>query len=181
MVWKDNTAHSVVAGILLFEHDCWIEDECSLFRNFFIYKTFHYGIYTAGVCRIEYDSIIIADTHVGILNMIGGPDIRDHEIGNKPVTIINSLFVGQSLAYDCDHLSEFDYASPMMEAAKSGHAECHEFYYEDEFPKCDGMSAIFMPTYTSKLIHPPLKKFSLPKAQIGHGSRMHITGITHSL
>ena len=173
-MWKDNVAHSVLGGILLFEQDCHWDDKCSLFRNFFIYKSFNYGIYSATICAVEYDSVIIADTHVGVLNMIAEPDIRDHEIGNKPVIIENSIFIGQSPAYDCDHLSELDYGSPMVDSGKSGNAECGGFYTDDGFSKCDGMSAIMMPTYTSSPIHPPLKTFALPKAQIGHGSRMNI-------
>ena len=178
-VWKNNTAHSVVGGIILFQFDCFHDDECTLFRNFLIYKAFEYGVYSAGRCRVEYDSMIIADTHVGILNMISGPDIRNHQVGNKPVTIDNCLFIGQSPGYSCEHASELDYESVVLKSGKSGKAECHGYFVDDGVPRCDGMSAIFMPSYTSIDIHPPLKKFALPKAQLGHGSRMRIRGRLH--
>ena len=180
-VWRGNTAHSVQAGMLLFKKDGFIDDGCVLFRNFFIYKALNYGVYTATECNVMIDNIIVADTHVGVLNILGKPSILDHATDVKEVTIKDSLFVGQSPAYDCDHLSEPNPFSIVMLSGSKGIAHCHDTYVVDNKKQCDGMAAIFMPSRTAGVVDPPFKKFGLPKGTLTYGAKMIMMGKFHEI
>ena len=174
-VFRDNVAHSMNGGIVLFKDDCYHEDECTLFRNIFLYKAFNYGLYTANRCEVEVDNIIIADSHAGFLAMISKPRIIDHERHIKPVKITNSMFIGQSPGYHCDRLSEPSYESVIIKSGRAGIVHCHRKLLVGGEVVCAGMYAILMPTRIGNDISPPFKKWALNKNQPGYGSKMLIS------
>ena len=177
-IWTDNVAHSVFSGAVMFKDDCLQAEACSLYRNFFVYLSSNFGIWSASKCAVEYDNVIIADTHIGVLNMVSDPPSTDHIVEYKDVKIKNSLFVGQSFGYDCalSHEPRRSLVRSRATGAAMGRATCIDEAEEDGETKCDGMVAIMFPTKISKDLLCPVKPFELAKSHMALGGLLTVSG-----
>jgi len=99
--WANNTGHSTLLGLTMWQDDCLQTEECSRFNGFYIYKSFSYGFYSNGICSIVIENSKFVDNSISIFPYIMRPDARTHGFSRKFVKIHKSLFVGASDTYDC--------------------------------------------------------------------------------
>ena len=100
--WANNTGHSTLLGLTMWQEDCLQKEECSRFNGFYIYKSFSYGFYSNGICSIVIQNSKFVDNSISVFPYIMRPDAREHGFSRKFVKISKSLFVGASDTYDCE-------------------------------------------------------------------------------
>ena len=97
--WKDNVGHACWNGYYLYRRGHW----CTKIAKFNFYKMNHFGVlvYTHIKTAII-DSVIVADSKVGVQALLTGPSAVGHAVGDKTVTIKNSVVIGNGdKTYDC--------------------------------------------------------------------------------
>ena len=99
--WANNTAHSTVMGLTMWQPDCLRLELCSRFNGFYVYKSFSYSFYSNGICSIIIENSKFVDNSISIFPYIMNPDARVHALKRKFLKIYDSLFVGASASYDC--------------------------------------------------------------------------------
>ena len=111
-LWDNNTAHSVVIGLSMWQEDCLRSERCSLFHGFYVYKSYSYGFYSVTICSIVFENSKFVDNGMSIFPVIMEPSAKVHSFERKFVKVYNSLFVGTSESYDCttDVMNEADHA-----------------------------------------------------------------------
>ncbi|XP_066271168.1 fibrocystin-L-like [Branchiostoma lanceolatum] len=97
--WRDNVIHTALHGIHLYEDG---HPDCSLIRNFVIYKTWSYGLFFQSESSAVVEGMTFVDNRNGFFSSILGPPSLSHVMADKSVTVRDSLFVGRSAEFDCD-------------------------------------------------------------------------------
>ena len=82
------------------DDDCHVDELCSEFSNFVIYKAWGYGSYSQVVCSIRLTNMHYYDNTLGVLSLTIGPDAREHLHEKRYFKIQGGLFVGQSPSFD---------------------------------------------------------------------------------
>ena len=110
--WANNTAHSTVMGLTMWQPDCLRLELCSRFNGFYVYKSFSYGFYSNCICSIFIENSKFVDNGMSIFPYIREPDVREHAFKRKFLKVRDSLFVGASESYNCttDVMPMEDYA-----------------------------------------------------------------------
>lgn len=75
--------------------------ECYEISNYHAWKNFDFGIYAWLDSNVLLHNNTLVDNKVGAFANTWGPDPLQHHLEGRVVVIQNSLFVGQSSAYDC--------------------------------------------------------------------------------
>ena len=100
-MWVNNTAHSTVMGLTMWDTDCLQREMCSLFNGFYVYKSFSYGFYSNCICSIVIQNSKFVDNGMSIFPYIMGPGAQGHAFKRKFLKVFDSLFVGASDSYNC--------------------------------------------------------------------------------
>lgn len=99
---KNNTVYSTHTGLYTYyTFDGRNPSSCVLIRNFTIYKSFSWGIYYQNDLSLITDSNTFVDNQVSLFSMIIYPSPLTHQLSNKFDIVRNSLFVGESSAFNC--------------------------------------------------------------------------------
>ena len=99
--WVNNTAHSTVLGLTMWQSDCLRSELCSRFNGFYVYKSFSYGFYSNCICSIVIQNSMFVDNGMSIFPYVLGPDARVHGFRRSFLKVYDSLFVGASDSYNC--------------------------------------------------------------------------------
>ncbi|XP_065804470.1 fibrocystin-L [Labrus bergylta] len=106
--WIHNEAHSgMFAGVFMDKDGL---PGCSLINDFFIWRSFDYGIYYQTPSSVIVSNATMVDNGMSIMPITYGPPSLSHKFADKFASVKNSLFVGSSPDFDCsDTLSSSDY------------------------------------------------------------------------
>ncbi|KAK7898488.1 hypothetical protein WMY93_019341 [Mugilogobius chulae] len=97
-MWRQNEAHGGLYGIYLNKDGL---PGCSLIRDFFVWKSFDYGIYFQVPQSMWIANVTLVDNGVGLMPLIYGPPSLSHSFEDKKVTFESSLIVGSSPNLNC--------------------------------------------------------------------------------
>jgi len=92
-----NTAHGVLQGVHILYDTTF---DCSLVRNYLIYKAFDYGVYIQADTGIILRNNKIIDATAGFLAIHNGGVSLEHTFSDKITKIENHLCVGRSDSFD---------------------------------------------------------------------------------
>uniref|UniRef100_A0A3P8VH65 PKHD1 like 1, tandem duplicate 2 n=1 Tax=Cynoglossus semilaevis TaxID=244447 RepID=A0A3P8VH65_CYNSE len=135
--WSGNEAHGGLYGIMMNKDGL---PGCSLIRDFFIWRSFDYGIYYQTSSNVVVSQVTLVDNGMGIMPIIYAPPSLTHMFADKMTQIQNSLIIGSSPEFNCsDTLSKSDYN--IFNRADLGHAAAR--------PPNGGRSGICWPTFAS--------------------------------
>ncbi|KAM6974364.1 PKHD1 like 1, tandem duplicate 1, partial [Tautogolabrus adspersus] len=106
--WIHNEAHSgMFAGVFMDKDGL---PGCSLINDFFIWRSFDYGIYYQTPSSVIVSNATMVDNGMSIMPITYGPPSLSHKFADKFASVKNSLFVGSSPNFDCsDTLPRSDY------------------------------------------------------------------------
>uniref|UniRef100_A0A3P8VF56 PKHD1 like 1, tandem duplicate 2 n=1 Tax=Cynoglossus semilaevis TaxID=244447 RepID=A0A3P8VF56_CYNSE len=135
--WSGNEAHGGLYGIMMNKDGL---PGCSLIRDFFIWRSFDYGIYYQTSSNVVVSQVTLVDNGMGIMPIIYAPPSLTHMFADKMTQIQqNSLIIGSSPEFNCsDTLSKSDYN--IFNRADLGHAAARP---------PNGRSGICWPTFAS--------------------------------
>uniref|UniRef100_A0AAV2K2L6 G8 domain-containing protein n=1 Tax=Knipowitschia caucasica TaxID=637954 RepID=A0AAV2K2L6_KNICA len=97
-MWRRNEAHGGLLGVYLNEDGL---PECSLIQDFFVWKSYDYGIYFQVTQSMVISNVTLVDNGLGVLSLIYTPASITHKYSDKRVTIESSLVVGSSPNFNC--------------------------------------------------------------------------------
>ena len=114
--WANNTAHSMVMGLTMWQSDCLKRELCSRFNGFYVYKSFSYGFYSNSICSVVIENSKFVDNGMSIFPYIKEPPAQEHAFKRKFLKVYDSLFVGASDSYDCktDVMKEADHKNIIL-------------------------------------------------------------------
>lgn len=102
---RNNTVYAALAGVAAMPKFVYPQATanvtCALIRNFTLFKNFHWGLYHQTVYSLLSDSNVYVDNRISKFSMILEPAAGTHLLGSKFDIVSNSLFVGQSSAFNC--------------------------------------------------------------------------------
>ncbi|XP_038580507.1 PKHD1 like 1, tandem duplicate 1 [Micropterus salmoides] len=105
--WINNEAHGGLFGVYLNKDGL---PGCSLIQDFFIWRSFDYGIYFQTITDVVVSNVTLVDNGMGIMPLIFAPPSLSHAYADKTVTIQNALIVGSSPSFNCsDTLPSTDF------------------------------------------------------------------------
>ncbi|KAK2830693.1 hypothetical protein Q5P01_018624 [Channa striata] len=133
--WIRNEAHGGLFGVYLNNDGL---PGCSLIQDFFVWKSYDYGIYFQTMMNVIISNVTLVDNGMGIMPLIFAPPSVSHAFADKTAQIQNALIVGSSPNFNCsDTLSNSDYNI----AVTAGHRAPR--------PLKGGRSGICWPTFQS--------------------------------
>uniref|UniRef100_A0A3B4AF70 Uncharacterized protein n=1 Tax=Periophthalmus magnuspinnatus TaxID=409849 RepID=A0A3B4AF70_9GOBI len=97
-MWSQNEAHGGLYGVYLNKDGL---PDCSLIRDFFIWKSYDYAIYFQVTQSMSIANVTLVDNGLGLMPLIYGPPSLAHSFEDKKVTIESSLIVGSSPNLNC--------------------------------------------------------------------------------
>ena len=104
--WSNNVIHTVQDGIFVNTYSPAIQvredKDCVVFRGFFIYKAYDYGIYLLTHDTVEMEDNLFVDNGVGIHPFLIRPKAETHNLEYKHLRINNTVFVGRNADDQCD-------------------------------------------------------------------------------
>ena len=104
--WSNNVIHTVQDGIFVNTYNPPLEvredKDCVVFRGFFIYKAYDYGIYLLTHDTVEMEDNLFVDNGVGIHPFLIRPKAETHNLEYKHLRINNTVFVGRNDPSQCD-------------------------------------------------------------------------------
>ncbi|XP_029369318.1 PKHD1 like 1, tandem duplicate 1 isoform X2 [Echeneis naucrates] len=106
--WVQNEAHGGLYGVYLNKDGL---PGCSLIRDFFIWRSFDYGIYFQTIMNMVVSNVTLVDNGMGVMPLVYAPPSVSHTFADKPVHIQSSLIVGTSPNFNCSHtlpISDFN-------------------------------------------------------------------------
>jgi hypothetical protein len=98
---KNNTVYSAFGGVVMLPSFYLYQLDCVSISGFTVFKSVHYGIYYQNNQSLVVDSNILIDNQVGLLGIVLQPSSLFHEIGNKTITVSNTMIVGNSPFLNC--------------------------------------------------------------------------------
>ncbi|XP_033119895.1 fibrocystin-L-like [Anneissia japonica] len=101
-LWQNNEGHSSLHGVYLMAGDGL--RGCTKIANFFIWKTWDYGVYFQISSSVVMSELILADNNIGVMPFVFGPSALSHVVAEKYVSIERSFIIGSSPLFDCDEL-----------------------------------------------------------------------------
>ncbi|XP_041664378.1 fibrocystin-L-like [Cheilinus undulatus] len=141
--WLNNEAHSgMFAGVFMDKDGL---PGCSLISNFFIWRTFDYGIFFQTFSSVIIHNATLVDNGMGIMPLIYGPPSLAHKMADKYASVKNSMFVGSSINFDCSDTlpsSDFNVRSSKQHRAPR--------------PPNGGRTAVAFPSFMSSHNNAPL-------------------------
>ncbi|XP_045915057.1 PKHD1 like 1, tandem duplicate 1 [Micropterus dolomieu] len=96
--WINNEAHGGLFGVYLNKDGL---PGCSLIQDFFIWRSFDYGIYFQTITDVVVSNVTLVDNGMGIMPLIFAPPSLSHSYADKTVTIQDALIVGSSPSFNC--------------------------------------------------------------------------------
>ncbi|CAD5116834.1 DgyrCDS5681 [Dimorphilus gyrociliatus] len=100
-LWRDNAAHTTILGLYQ-SPTTQCSAGCIIFNGFTLYKSNGYGVYTQTKCSVTFNRVKLADNTVGILTMIVGPKLDNHEFKDYRTKYHNGLIIGKSASFNCE-------------------------------------------------------------------------------
>ena len=103
--WSNNVIHTTQDGIFVNTYNpaIWRENkECVVFRGFFIYKAYDYGVYLLTHDSVEMEDNLFVDNGVGIHPFIISPKPETKQMVYKHLRINSTTFVGRNDPDQCD-------------------------------------------------------------------------------
>ncbi|KAM4540003.1 PKHD1 like 1, tandem duplicate 1 [Odontesthes bonariensis] len=105
--WAHNEAHGGLYGVYLNKDGL---PGCSFIQNFFIWKSFDFGIYFQVTMNVSISNVTLVENGMGVMPLIYGPPSLSHAYADKSVQVQNSWIVGSSPSFNCsDTLSSIDF------------------------------------------------------------------------
>jgi len=95
-----NAIYGAATGIAIISD---APDKCVKVSGFTVFKSTHYGIYYQGRASLVVDNNILVDNQIGVSALMIGQSALFHVLSDQAYTVTNSIFVGQSSSFDCDH------------------------------------------------------------------------------
>ena len=96
--WKHNTGHACWNGYYLYRTG----SVCQRVSNFDFYNMVHFGVLVySHIPTAIVDSVIVADSKVGISSLQTGPTAIGHAVADISFTVKNSVVIGMSDSFDC--------------------------------------------------------------------------------
>nr|XP_046273956.1 PKHD1 like 1, tandem duplicate 1 [Scatophagus argus] len=96
--WMHNEAHGGLFGVYLNKDGL---PGCSLIQNFFVWRSFDYGIYFQTIMNIIVSNVTLVDNGMGVMSLIFAPPSLSHAYADKTAHIQNALIVGSSPNFNC--------------------------------------------------------------------------------
>ncbi|XP_036949440.1 PKHD1 like 1, tandem duplicate 1 isoform X2 [Acanthopagrus latus] len=96
--WIQNEAHGGLYGVYMNKDGL---PGCSLIQNFFIWRSFDYGIYFQTTMSIVISNVTLVDNGLGIMPLVYLPPSLSHQYADKTVHVKNALIVGSSPNFNC--------------------------------------------------------------------------------
>ncbi|XP_042362122.1 fibrocystin-L-like [Plectropomus leopardus] len=96
--WIHNEAHGGLYGVYLNRDGL---PGCSLIQDFFVWRSFDYGIYFQTIMDVIVSNVTLVDNGMGIMPLIFAPPSLSHAFADKTAHVQNSLIVGSSPNFDC--------------------------------------------------------------------------------
>lgn len=75
--------------------------QCLKVSSFLVFKSSHYAIYYQGKSSLIVDANVLVENQIGVYVILIGKSALTHKAGTQQVTVSNSLFAGQTSAYNC--------------------------------------------------------------------------------
>ena len=104
--WSNNVIHTVQDGIFVNTYFPAVEvredKDCVVFRGFFVYRAYDYGVYLLTHDSVEMEDNMFVDCGVGIHPFLIRPRPTTHQLEYKHLRINNTLFVGRNDPSQCD-------------------------------------------------------------------------------
>jgi hypothetical protein len=75
---------------------------CLKLSYFTVFKSVYYGIYYNTEPKVILENNILVDNQINIFTKVIRPEILEHVMSNKTITIRNSVIVGKSDTFKCD-------------------------------------------------------------------------------
>ncbi|KAJ0054901.1 hypothetical protein NL108_007111 [Boleophthalmus pectinirostris] len=97
-MWRQNEAHGGLYGVYLNKDGL---PQCSLIRDFFIWKSYDYAIYFQVTQSMSIANVTLVDNGLGLMPLIYEPPSLAHLFADKKVTVESSLIVGSSPNLNC--------------------------------------------------------------------------------
>ncbi|XP_061122944.1 PKHD1 like 1, tandem duplicate 1 [Syngnathus typhle] len=104
-VWSHNEAHGGLFGVFMNRDGL---PQCSLIRDFFIWRNFDYGIYFQTIMSITVSNVTLVDNGMGIMPMIYAPPSLSHQYDDKKIRVEDAVVVGGSPHFNCSHTLDAD-------------------------------------------------------------------------
>ncbi|XP_076438592.1 LOW QUALITY PROTEIN: fibrocystin-L-like [Babylonia areolata] len=101
--WSGNEAHSCLVGVASFPADSLANSTCSLWAGFFVWRSGDVGLYVNGAGSQRVEELISVENALGYTAFVVGPPAAAHAFADKFVEVVDSVFVGRTSTYDCDH------------------------------------------------------------------------------
>ncbi|XP_072562121.1 PKHD1 like 1, tandem duplicate 1 [Paramormyrops kingsleyae] len=139
--WQQNEAHGGLYGVYMNKDGL---PFCSLIQNFFVWRSFDYGIYVQASMTVLISNVTLVDNGMGVMSIIYSPPSVSHEYSNKKVLIQHALIVGSSPSLDCSEIL------PSTDANVQFSSE-----HRAPRPNNGGRSGICWPTFESDHNHAP--------------------------
>ncbi|CAK8682966.1 unnamed protein product [Clavelina lepadiformis] len=153
--WTGNVAHGCLHGIQIFTADG--VGNCSMIRNFVVYKSWDYGIYHQTQVSVHINNTVIADSFVGYLPYIFAPAALSHEQADKFARMENVLCVGRSQHFDPD--------LDKMDEQTDKNLRVRNYGPSRQAPRniYNGKTCVMLPMFQSGPNGAPFKPFNLNK------------------
>ena len=107
-LWRDNYAHSCLAGVVMFPDEKDGTATCTLVNGFIVYKNWYYGMYLQLPYSLHVTNSMMFENRVGSNILIYSPDSKKHQYEDKEVEIRDCVYMGKMPGSNCTDMLDKD-------------------------------------------------------------------------
>lgn len=101
--YSNNKAFANMHGVVVLPEDApKLSESCAKITGYTVWKSHDFGIYYQNTVDFVADDNVMIENTNGLIGFMVGPSAVGHQFGNKTMSILNNVFVGQTNAFDCN-------------------------------------------------------------------------------